>query len=165
MRMMRTNPRARIVLILLPALSGGTAWCQQLAFTSRAYVQSPVVVSSVETSKDFGFDSVLLRNDGPKVIRAVHFQIALRIGAEDEVADQRRVPVSLEQRDSKRLIIGMAHIEGLKQLAKSRKLASALVILTVESVEFEDGGEWHQTERERGIPLDPAQPLEIPKRK
>jgi hypothetical protein len=50
-------------------------------------------------------------------------------------------------------------------LAKSRKLASALVILTVESVEFEDGGEWHQTERERGIPLDPAQPVEIPKRK
>jgi hypothetical protein len=162
--MMRTNPQTWIVLILLPALSG-TALCQQLAFTSRAYVQSPVVISSVESSKDFGFDSVVLRNDGPKVIRAVHFQIGLRTGAEDEVADQRRVPVSLEQRDSKRLIIGLAHIEGLKQLAKSRKLASALVILTVESVEFEDGGEWHQTERERGIPLDPAQPVEIPKRK
>jgi hypothetical protein len=163
--MMRTNPRAWTVLILLPALTGGTALCQQLAFTSRVYIQSPVVISSVDSSNDFGFDSVVLRNDGPKVIRAVHFQIALRTGAEDEVADQRRVPVSLERRDSKRLIIGLAHIEGLKQLAKSRKLASALVILTVESVEFEDGGEWHQTERERGVPLDPAQPLEIPKRK
>ena len=64
--MMRTNARASIVLMLLPALSAGTAVCQQLAFTSRAYVQSPVVISSVESSKDFGFDSVVLRNDGPE---------------------------------------------------------------------------------------------------
>ena len=50
--------------------------------------------------------------------------------------------MSLDPRESKRLMIGLAQIEGLKQQAKSRKQASALLIITIESVEFQDGGEW-----------------------
>jgi hypothetical protein len=146
-----------MIPILLPALNCGVAFSQQMAFTSRTYVQSPVIISSVERSKEFGFDSVVLRNDAPNPIRAVHFQIVFRSGAGDEIADERRVAVTLEPRDSKRLIVGLAQIEGLRQQARSRKQASALVILTIESVEFEGGGEWKQTERDRGIPLDPAQ--------
>jgi hypothetical protein len=53
-------------------------------------------------------------------------------------------------------VVGLAQIDGLKQQARSRKVESALVILTIESVEFEGGGEWKQTEREGGTPIDPV---------
>jgi hypothetical protein len=153
---MPMRQRVRVVLILLAAWNCGTAFCQQLAFTSRTYVQSPVVITSVEGSKEFGFDSVILRNDGPGAISAVHFQITLRTGDGDEIADERRVAVSLDPRDTKRVVVGLAQIEGLKQQAKSRKQESALVILTIESIEFQDGGEWKQTERDGGITIDPV---------
>ena len=148
--------RIGIVLILLAVPNCGTAFGQQLAFTSRAYVQSPVVITSVEDSKEFGFDSVTLRNDGSNGIVAVHFQITVRTGAGDEVADERRVAVSLDPRDSKRLVVGLGQIEGLKQQARSRQQESALVVLTIESIEFEGGGEWKQTERDGGITIDPV---------
>jgi hypothetical protein len=148
--------RAWAMLAFLPVLSATTAFCQQLAFTSRTYVQSPILITSMDRSRDFGFDSVALRNDGPKAISAVHFQITFRTSAGDEIADERRVVVSLDPRDSKRLTIGMAHIEGLRQQAKSRNQESALVIITIESVEFQDGSEWKQTERQNGITIDPV---------
>jgi hypothetical protein len=139
-------------------LQCGTASGQQLAFTSRPYVQSPVVITSVEHSKEYGFDSVVLFNEGQSAISAVHFQIAFRAGGEDEVVDERRVTMSLDPRDSGRLTIGLAQIEGLRQLAKSRKQPSALVIMTIESVEFQDGAEWRQTERNGGVHYDPVKP-------
>jgi hypothetical protein len=163
---MRMRRRVKIVLALLAALNCGTAFGQQVAFTSRTYVQSPVVITSVGASKEFGFDSVVLRNDGPNAISAVHFQITFRTDAGDEIAEERRVPVSLDSRDSKRVLVGLAQIEAFKQQAKSRKVESALVILTIESVEFEDGGEWKQTERDRGTPIDPVKaPVELQRRK
>ena len=153
---MRTWLAAWTILLQLPAFG------QQLAFTSRTYVQSPVVITSVEGSNEFGFDSVTLRNDGSNAIVAIHFQITVRTGAGDEIADERRVAVSLDPRDSRRVVVGLAQIEGLKQQARSRQLESALVILTVESIEFEGGGEWKQTERDRGITIDPVDaPREI----
>jgi hypothetical protein len=152
---MPIRQRIGIVLVLLAAWNCGTAFCQQLAFTSRTYVQSPVVITSVEGSKEFGFDSVMLRNDGPNAISAVHFLITLRTGTGDEIADERRIAVSLNPRDTRRIVVALAEIEGLKQQAKSRKQESALVILTIESIEFQDGGEWKQAERDRGITLDP----------
>jgi hypothetical protein len=149
---------------LFAALQCGTAICQELAFTSRTYVQSPVVITSVEHSKEFGFDSVVLLNDGSSTISAVHFQITFRAGGEDAIVDERRVAVNLEPRDSKRLMIGLAQIEGLRQQAKSRKQASALVIITIESVEFQDGGEWKQTERNGGVHYDPVRTIIEPKK-
>jgi hypothetical protein len=129
------------------------------------YVQSPIVITSIEGSRGFGFDSVVLGNDGPNAIGAIHFQITVRTSEGDEVADERRVAVSLDPRDTRRIVIGMAQIEGLKQLARSRKMDSALVILSVESIEFQDGGEWKQSERDSGAPIDPVDaPLE-PRRK
>jgi hypothetical protein len=143
----------------------GAAFSQQIAFTSRTYVQSPVVITSVEGSKEFGFDSVAIRNDGTNAIGAVHFQIIFRTAAGDEIADERRVAVAIEPRDTKRLAVGLAQKEGLKQQARSRKQESALVILTIETVEFQDGGEWKQTERDSGTPLDPVQPVkELPRK-
>jgi hypothetical protein len=149
-------------MILLAALSCGIVYCQQLAFTSRAYVQSPVTMSSMQDSKEFGFDSVVLRNDGPAAITAVHFKTVLKAGNDpatvEEVADERRMAVSLDPRDSKRVVVGLGQVEGLRQLAKSRKHEAALVILTIESVEFDAGAEWHQTEQKGDVPLDPTLP-------
>lgn len=145
-----------MVPIFFAAWQCGSALCQELAFTSRTYVQSPVVITSVEHSKDYGFDSVTLFNDGSNAVSAVHFQITYRAGGEDEIVDERRAAVNLEPRDSQRLTIGLAQIEGLRQQAKSRKQAAALVIITVESVEFRDGGEWKQTERNGGVHYDPV---------
>jgi hypothetical protein len=45
-----------------------------------------------------------------------------------------------------------------RQQAKSRKQAAALVIITIESVEFQDGSEWKQTEQNGGVHYDPIQP-------
>jgi hypothetical protein len=90
-------------------------------------------------------------------VSAVHFQITFRTSGGDEIADERRVAVSIESRDTKLVVVDLAHIEGHKQLARSRKQDSALVILTIESVEFENGGEWKQTERDHGTPIDPVQ--------
>src|SRR5580700_8745569 len=147
----------RMALTLLALVNCAPAFAQQLAFTSRTYVQSPVVITSVEGSKEFGFNSVAIRNDGPSAVGAIHFLITFRTAAGDEIADERRVAVDIEPRDAKRIVVDLAQIEGLKQQARSRKQESALVILTIESVEFEDGSEWKQTERDRGTPLDPVQ--------
>jgi hypothetical protein len=143
---------------LLPALHCAMVYGQELAFTSRAYFQSPVIISSVQGSKEFGFDSVVLRNDGPRAVTAVRLQVTFRTGAGDEIPEERRVPVNLDPHADRRLLVDLGQVDGLKQLAKSRKQESALVILTVEAVEFQDGGEWKQTEPERGVPIDPLPP-------
>ncbi len=151
--------RAAVLSVLLPVFSGGIALCQQIGFTSRIYLRSPVLVSSIESSKEFGFESVVLRNDGPDAIRAVHFRITLRVGTDDEVADERRVAVSIEPVTSKRVPIELGHVVGLRQLVKSRNQTTALAILTIESIEFEDGREWQETEQ-NGTPQDiPVRPF------
>jgi hypothetical protein len=152
--------RAWIIPTLFAALQCGTALCQELAFTSRTYLRCPVVITSVEHSTAYGFDSVVLLNDGSSPISAVHFQITLRAGGEDEIIDERRVAVNIDPRDSKRLTIELARIEAIRQRAKSREQASALVIITIESVEFQDGGVWKETERNGGVHYDPVRAVE-----
>jgi len=147
--MMRTA-----ILFLLTAWGGSTAFAQQVAFTSRTYVQSPVLIVSIDQSKEFGFQSVTLRNDGPAAITAVRFLIVLRTGAGDEVADERRVAVDLDRQDTRTVSVGLADIKGLKEQIRSRNQKSALAILTIESVEFADGSEWKQSDREQGVPTD-----------
>jgi len=85
--------------------------------------------------------------------------------AGDEVADERRAAVDVDARDTRRFAVGLGQIEGLRQLARSRRQSSALAILTIESVEFADGSEWKQSEREQGAPIDPLRPAEKPGRK
>lgn len=151
---MRTAIPAAIASILVLVVNCGIAFCQQLAFTSREYIRSPVFLSSIESSREFGFESVVIRNDGLDAISAVHFKITLRTGSDDEVADERRVVVSIEHAATRRVVLELGHVEGLKQLVRSRKQATALAILTVEQVEFEDGHEWRQAGQQEGVPLD-----------
>jgi hypothetical protein len=155
---------ARLPFCLIPVLAAVitplAAFGQQLAFTSRGDLQSPVVIDSVLSSKEFGFESVALRNEGRDTISAVYFRIVFRTDAGDEVADERRISVIIDPHDGKTARVDLGEVTGLRQLARSRKQASALVILTVESVEFRDGGEWKPKEPQSGIPqIDiPIQP-------
>ena len=137
-----------------------SAFAQQVAFTSRAYVLSPVTIVSFDSSEEYGFDSVTMRNDSALPITAVRVQIIFHSEAGDEVADERRVPVDVDPRDTRRFAVAVGHIEGLRQLARSRRQSSALAILTIEAVEFADGSEWKQSEREHGAPVDPLRKAE-----
>ena len=146
---------AAILSVLLALTNCGIAFTQQIAFSSRAVLQSPVVVISFQQSKEFGFDSVVLRNDGRDPVRAVHFRLTWRAGTEtdEELADERRIAVTLGPTVSKQVTIGLGDLEGLRQLVKSRKKTAATIILTIQAVEFEDGQEWRNTEQ-HGVPLD-----------
>ena len=146
--------RAPIASILLLTLNSGISFGQHLIFTSRASLQSPITFSSIESSRNFGFDSVLLRNGASDTITAVHFKITLGPGTDGEVADERRVPVRIEPSASKRVITELGHVESIKQLLKSRNQTAPIVILTIDSVEFETGVEWRQPQDQLGVPLD-----------
>src|SRR5256885_15713000 len=123
---MRTMIEVAAVSILLSAFDCRITFCQQLAFTSRAYLQSPVALSSIESSAKFGFEAVVLRNEGSETISAVHLKLTLRAGMDDEIADERRVAVSIEPSASKRVVTELGHVQGLTQLVKSRKQSAAL---------------------------------------
>lgn len=148
---------------LLSLVLASAALAQQVAFTSRTYVLSPVTIVSFDSSKEYGFDSLTIRNDGARRITAIRVQIMFHSEAGDEIADERRVSVDIDPRDARHFTAAVGHIEGLKQLARSRRQSSALAILTVEAVEFADGSEWKQSEREQGAPIDPLRPAKIPK--
>ena len=133
---------------------------QQVAFTSRAHLQCPVIVTSTQESKTFGFESIMVQNDGAAPVRAVRFQVTLKTRAGEEITDDRRIVVDLDPRDHKRVMVDLGHIEGLKQKAKSGRQESGLAILTIAAVEFEDGTVWEASGNAEGLPLDaPIQPL------
>jgi len=140
---------------LLSLLVASSAFAQQIAFTSRAYVISPVAIVATDSSKEFGFESITIRNDGSSAISAVRLQIVFHSDGGDEIADERRIPVSVDARETRRFAVGMGQVEGLRQLARSRRQPAALAILSIESVEFADGSEWKQSEREQCAPIDP----------
>jgi hypothetical protein len=130
---------------------------QQLAFTSRTHLQSPVIIESIESSRDYGFESLVLRNDAPNVVIAVRFLITLHSRSGDEVADDRRVPVQVNPRETKRITLGMAQIKGLKDQLRSYRQDDGLAILTIEALEFRDGTEWKRpTSVNTDLPTEPA---------
>lgn len=125
---------------LLFVLTAVAAQAQQIAFTLRGHlIQCPVIVSSFTQSKQFGFDSIVLRNESDQSIEAVRFQVVFRTDTGDEPVDGRRIVVRLGPRDSKRLSIGLGQVTALTQRAKSAHQAAGLAILSVESVELPDG--------------------------
>jgi hypothetical protein len=137
-------------------------FAQQLAFTSRAHLQSPVIVESIESSKDYGFESVMVRNDAPDTVIAVRLQVTLHSAAGDEIADEMRIPVQLPARETKRISVGMAQIKGLKDRLRSYRQEDGLAILTIEALEFRDGTEWKRPPIETTDA--PTSPASIPKK-
>lgn len=139
---------------VLPAVAlfamGGQA--QQLAFSSRKYVEAPVTIAAVQSSDQFGFESLTMENSGAAAVSAVRFIVRLTLDGTDEVAEVRRVALRLEPRESRRVVIEMAHIKGLRDHVRSRGQEAALAVITVEDVEFQDGSEWRKAAG--GVHLD-----------
>src|SRR5271154_2751656 len=86
---------------------------QQVAFTSRAHLQCPMIVASTQESKVYGFESVVLQSDSANPVRAVRLKVTFRTRAGEEITDERRFVVDMEPRDKKRVVVDLGHIEGL----------------------------------------------------
>lgn len=145
----------RIIAATFLLISGCTLVSgQQIAFTSRAHIQCPLIVTSTQESKTYGFESIVLQNDEAMPVRAIRLKVTLKTGAGEEITDDRRVTVDMDAHDHKRVVVDLGHIEGLRQKTKSRQQESALAILTITSVEFQDGTLWDEPDPVAGTPID-----------
>jgi hypothetical protein len=135
---------------------------QQVAFTTRTFIESPIVLSSFAQSKVFGFETVMLSNDGDLPVTAVRLQVSFRTVQGDEIVEDRRFAVELRPRETKRTVIDLGHIQALQgKLTHGREDTRGLAILSVRMVEFGDGTSWQP-----GLPAarDPLEPARIPLR-
>jgi len=147
-----------IALLVLgaEALSAG-----EPAFTTRVSLDSPVTVSSFTESKVYGFESVLIENEGQDAVSAVQLVVTFRTASGDQVADERRFAVEIAPRTSKRIIVDLGHKEGLRQKMKPGPESQALAILTVKAAEFAGGRLW---KADAPLTLDPLIPPRIEKK-
>jgi hypothetical protein len=126
---------------------------QRLVFTTRTHPSCPVLVSAPSESKDFGFHALTFRNDSRKVIAALQLKVTISTGsAQDEVVDSRRVPITLEPGETKRMEVHLASVQGSKQKARVSRQEIASVMLFVESAEFSDGTQWNGDEPQLDVP-------------
>lgn len=152
---MRNKPG--LAALLVTTFGGLAAHAQQLAFTSRTHLLSPVVVESIQSSREYGFESILVKNDGPDAVVAVRFVITLHSSAGDEIADERRVAMEVAAHETKRVETGLGHIKGLQDRLQSERQKDGLAIISVAAVEFRDGSEWKPPDGSNSdVPAKPA---------
>lgn len=136
----------RRVSIALIALLAGTAAAdtEHVVYTTRMTWGAPVVVSDPSTSKEFGFESVTLRNSSARAIEAMDLKVVL-IAADgvEEKVDGTRLHVSLEAGTSKRVDVYLGRVKSLQEKAHAMRLDPAVTVLTVTSVDFADGMLWN----------------------
>jgi hypothetical protein len=141
----------------LSALAG---YGQHVVFTMVTPGSCPVVISSVSSSRDYGFQSLTLLNDSDKGIASILFRVTMN----GEVVDGGQVFAMLEPGEKKTIDVFLGRMTALTQRARELKLGVARAIVTVESVDYTDGAQW--TEDRRGdVPLldQPVRPAPLPK--
>jgi hypothetical protein len=152
-----------IAAAALALASASAAIGPQIVFTTRGQLDSPIVISSFAESKVYGFDAVMLRNDGSAPVTAVQFVVTFRTDSGDEVAEERRFAVELLSHETKRVTVDLGHIEGLRQKIKSALDSKALAVLSLKLVEFRNGESWRPGGPIEGTPVQgvdvPFQPL------
>ena len=129
---------------------------QRLVFTMRTHPNCPVVISSVTSSKDFGFQSLKLFNDSPNAIDSMMLTVVLTVGSREEVVDGGRVFARLGSGERKSVDAFLGRLDGLRQRAQELRLAEARAIIFVDSVDFTDGSQWEGREPVVEIPLEPG---------
>jgi hypothetical protein len=156
---MRQLPVALIALSFCTA----PARAERVFFTTRIPWASPVLISSPFTSKQFGFESVILRNTSTKVIEALDLKVVLSTtGSAEEEVDGGRIHVSLEPGQAKRADVYLGQIKALQQKAHSLRLDTAVIVLFIASADFADGSRWNGDEA--APPIDfPVQPAGLRK--
>ena len=125
--------------------AGTLAHAERLVFTMLTWPTCPVLASAAEQSKDFGFQSVLFRNDSEKSIHALYLTVTFytaKSREREEAVDSGHVYIELEPGEEKRLDVFLARTEALNQKAKSAGQDVAWVKLFIDSAEFADGSRW-----------------------
>lgn len=147
----------RVWLAALGLLLGSSqAYPQHVFFTMLTPASSPLVISSVASSRDFGFQSLTLTNDSDKAIESVRLKVVLTVPkSSDEWVDGGRVFVHLEPGARQQIDAFLGRIRALTQRARELKLNLARAIVTVESVDFSDGTQWTGGPPTQDIPVQP----------
>jgi hypothetical protein len=152
----------RFGIIASLVLGAACLYAGEPAFTTRVSFESPVTVSSFTESKVYGFESVLLENDGEEAVSFVQLMITFRTDSGDEIVADRRFQAGIGSRSTKRIIIDLGQKEALRQKMKPGPDSKALAILTIKAIELADGRVW-QSET-APLTLDPLVPAGIQKR-
>ena len=139
-------------ILLLPAIAHG----QHLVFTMLTHPTCPLVMASISSSRDFGFQSVALRNDSGKAIESIRLRVVLATPrGRDEWVDGGRVFARLEPGDRKEVEVFLGRTQALSQRARELKLGVGRAIVMVESADFSDGTRWTDEEPVVGVPDEP----------
>ena len=129
---------------------------QRLIFTMVTPATCPLVISSVSSSPDYGFQSLTILNDSDRAVESIRFRVVLTaVARRDEVADGGHVFVKLEPGDRKNVDVFLGRRRALTQLARELKLDIARAIVTVEAVDFRDGTQWTGDPPVVGVPEQP----------
>ena len=136
-------------------LASVAAHGQRLVFTMVTPATCPLVISSVSSSLDYGFQALTIFNDSELAVESIRFKVVLTaVAGRDEVADGGHVFVKLEPGDKKNVDVFLGRKSALTQLARELKLDIARAIVTVEAVDFSDGTQWTGDPPAVGIPID-----------
>jgi hypothetical protein len=138
-------------------LAGMSADAERLVFTMLTSPSCPVLASAPEQSKDFGFQSVLFRNDSDKSIQTLYLTVTFYTGKsrdKEEVVDSAHIYIALEPGEQKRMDVFLGRIQALTQKVKSVGQSVAWVKLFVDSAEYSDGTRWDGNQPSEGMPLD-----------
>jgi hypothetical protein len=137
-------------------LASAAAQGQRLVFTMVTPASCPVVISSVSSSPDYGFQALTILNDSERPLESIRFKVVLTaVARRDEVADGGHVFVKLEPGDKKNVDVFLGRRSALAQLARELKLDFARAIVTVEAVDFRDGSQWTGDPPVVGVPEQP----------
>jgi hypothetical protein len=151
----------RLIVALIGLLLGtAAADTERVLFTTRTTLEAPVGASDPVASKEYGFESVTLRNISAQDIEAVELKVVM-VTAEslEQEVDGGRIHVSLEAGTSKKVDVYLGQIKALQQKAHSMRLDPAVTVLTVASTDFADGTIWYATEGGATIDSPPDAPL------
>jgi hypothetical protein len=138
-------------------LASSPAHAERLVFTMLTSPSCPVLASAPEQSKDFGFQSVLFRNDSDKSIQTLYLTVTFYTAKSrdrEEVVDSAHLYIALEPGEQKRMDVFLGRIQALTQKVKSVGQSVAWVKLFVDSAEYSDGTRWDGNQPSEGTPLD-----------
>lgn len=139
-----------IMVSCVPALG------QRLVFTMRTHPTCPVWITSVQQSKDYGFQALTFASDSDRPIASISLTVAFIIGDREEVVDGGRVFVGLEPGQRKEMDVFLGRLPALTQRAKELHQAVARAIVFVEAVDFADGTGWDPRVTVVDTPVEPA---------
>ena len=78
------NTNMRVSLPVLIVLATAAAHAQHLAFTTVTHLSCPVWIEAPLESKDYGFQSVKLRNDSDRTLQKVYLTVTFFTGKQPE---------------------------------------------------------------------------------